>query len=137
MSIKTPEEYQKIVVDLVKDLKAKGYDHDSDHPERVNPIVVALLVSPNGEIIQSYRSEAIEGDHAEYNLFMNKMLGENHEDDTLYVSLETCNHDSRLNTKSCSEIVASAKMKKVYIGCFDPDILVKGNGYAYLKRKKD
>lgn len=126
--------YQKMVVEKVKEQKERlGFGHDVDNAEKMNPIVVALLVSESGEQIFSYRSEMIDGDHAEYNLFTNKLKGEDHSNDTLYVSLEPCNYESRLNTISCSELIVKAKIKKVYMGCFDPDIMVRGNGYSYLK----
>ncbi|MCH5180327.1 MAG: hypothetical protein J1F32_03875 [Erysipelotrichales bacterium] len=130
---------QKKVVDKIKELRKKDKtkkweNKDNDHPEKVNPYVVALLVSESGEEnIFSYRSEMLEGDHAEYNLFVNKLGGNNHSKDTLYVSLEPCSHDSRINEISCSELIVKAGIKKVYMGTFDPDILVRGNGYAYLK----
>ena len=129
----TDEQYQKKVVEKVKELKLKmDGNSDSDNPEKINPIVVALLVSPDGNEKMSYRSECLEGDHAEYNLFINKLIGENHSHDTLYVSLEPCNYDSRLNTISCSELIVKSGIKKVFIGSFDPDIIVRGNGYAFL-----
>ena len=130
----TDEQYQRKVVEKVKELKLKmDGNSDSDNPEKISPIVVALLVSPDGNEKMSYRSECLEGDHAEYNLFINKLIGENHSRDTLYVSLEPCNYDSRLNTISCSELIVKSGIKKVFIGSFDPDIIVRGNGYAFLK----
>lgn len=130
-------EYQKKVVDKTKELRKKMEGTaDLDNPEKINPLVVALLVSPDGEEIFSYRSEALDGDHAEFNLFFHKIAGEDHSRDTLFVSLEPCNHDSRLNSISCSELIVKAKIKEVFIGAFDPDILVRGNGYAYLKENK-
>ena len=127
-------EKQKKVVDKIKELrKSMEGSHDIDNKEKINPLVVALLVSPDNEEIFSYRSECFDGDHAEYNLFMNKLKGTNHSNDILFVSLEPCNHDSRINTISCSELIVKSNVKKVYMGTFDPDILVRGNGYAYLK----
>lgn len=127
-------EKQKKVVEKIKELRQKMEgSHDIDNKEKINPLVVALLVSPDNEEIFSYRSECFDGDHAEYNLFMNKLKGTNHSEDILFVSLEPCNHDSRINTISCSELIVKANIKKVYMGTFDPDILVRGNGYAYLK----
>lgn len=127
-------EKQKKVVDKIKQLrKSMEGNHDIDNKEKINPLVVALLVSPNDEEIFSYRSECFDGDHAEYNLLVNKLNGTDHSNDVLFVSLEPCNYDSRINTISCSELIVKSKIKKVYMGTFDPDILVRGNGYAYLK----
>ncbi len=127
-------EKQKKVVDKIKELrKKKEGSQDIDNKEKINPLVVALLVSPDNEEIFSYRSECFDGDHAEYNLFTKKLQGTDHSNDVLFVSLEPCNHDSRINTISCSELIVKANIKKVYMGTFDPDILVRGNGYAYLK----
>lgn len=125
--------YQREVVRMVKEIKEKrGSTKNADDNSKTDPIVAALLVSPNGNIIKSYRSEAIEGDHAEYNLFLRKLGGEDHSDDVLFVSLEPCSHDSRITTISCSELIVSAHIKKVYMGTFDPDKLVKGEGYTHL-----
>lgn len=132
----TDIEYQQKVVDEVKRIeKSMENKPDMDNREKINPLVVALLVDSDGNETFSYRSESLDGDHAEFNMFMHKQAGKDHSKDTLYVSLEPCNHESRLNNISCSELIVKARIKKVFIGCFDPDILVRGCGYAYLKEK--
>lgn len=127
--------YQQEVVDEVKrlsnDIRYQAKITDVDHPEKINPYVVALLIGENNHIL-SRRSELFNGDHAEYNLFLQKLRGEDHSSDTLFVSLEPCNHDSRLSTISCSELIVKAGIKKVYMGTFDPDPMVRGDGYCYL-----
>lgn len=129
------EEVTKEVERLTNDEKYLRKVKDLDHPEKINPFVVAILVGKT-EKVKSYRSELFNGDHAEYNLFLQKLSGEDHSDDTLFVSLEPCNHDSRLKTISCSELVVKAGIKNVYMGTFDPDPMVRGDGYAYLINNK-
>ena len=125
--------YQKEVLRMAQDIKNKRtISNNQDDDSKTDPIVTALLLGEDGNTITSYRSEMIEGDHAEYNLFMNKLGGENHSGDVLFVSLEPCSHDSRLSTISCSELIVKSHIKKVYMGTFDPDPLVKGEGYTYL-----
>lgn len=128
--------YQREVVRMVREIKEKmGSTKNADDDSKTDPVVAALLVSSDGKTIRSYRSELFEGDHAEYNLFMHKLAGENHSDDILFVSLEPCSHDSRITTISCCELINNAHIKQVYMGTFDPDKLVKGEGYTYLIEK--
>ena len=125
--------YQEMVVEEIKKLESQRHNKlNRNQEEKEDPLVVAILVSPEGKTIKSYRDECCKGDHAEFNLFMNKLNGEDHSKDTLFVSLEPCNHDSRVSTKSCSELIVEHKIKTVYMGCFDPDIRVRGDGYLYL-----
>lgn len=125
--------YQKEILKIVKGIKNKrASSKNQDDDSKTDPIVAALLLNEDGKTITSYRSEMLEGDHAEYNLFMNKLGGENHSNDILFVSLEPCSHDSRISTISCSELIVKSHIKKVYMGTFDPDPLVKGEGYTYL-----
>ncbi len=130
--IKVQEQVTAEVERLSKDTNYLSKTRDADHPEKLNPYVVAILVG-NKKSIMSYRSELFNGDHAEYNLFLQKLSGEDHSGDILFVSLEPCNHDSRLKTISCSELIVKAGIKKVYMGTFDPDPMVRGDGYAYLR----
>ena len=129
--IRIQEKVTQKVEALSKDVRYQNKTSDIDHPEKLNPFVVATLVGEKTNIT-SYRSELFNGDHAEYNLFLQKLSGEDHSDDILFVSLEPCNHDSRLKTISCSELIVKAGIKTVYMGTFDPDPMVRGDGYAYL-----
>lgn len=128
------DKYQRKVVEKVKEL-SKTVKHED---EKIQPIVYALLVYKNKEgkieTEEAYRSELFSGDHAEFNLFNRKLNGENYENAVLFVSLEPCSNESRISQISCSEIISKARIKKVYMGSFDPDNLVRGNGYVCLTK---
>ena len=51
---------------------------------------------------------------------------------TAYVSFEPCAHFGK--TPPCADAIAAAGIKRVVIGCVDPDPRVSGRGIAILKR---
>ena len=53
---------------------------------------------------------------------------------TAYVSFEPCAHFGK--TPPCANALVEARVKRVVIGCVDPDPRVSGNGIAILKRAK-
>jgi diaminohydroxyphosphoribosylaminopyrimidine deaminase/5-amino-6-(5-phosphoribosylamino)uracil reductase len=53
---------------------------------------------------------------------------------TAYVSFEPCAHFGK--TPPCANALAAAGVKRVVIGCVDPDPRVRGGGIAILKRAK-
>ena len=53
---------------------------------------------------------------------------------TAYVSFEPCAHFGK--TPPCANALAAAGVKRVVIGCVDPDPRVRGSGIAILKRAK-
>ncbi|MGB8411247.1 MAG: bifunctional diaminohydroxyphosphoribosylaminopyrimidine deaminase/5-amino-6-(5-phosphoribosylamino)uracil reductase RibD [Candidatus Binatus sp.] len=53
---------------------------------------------------------------------------------TAYVSFEPCAHFGK--TPPCANALAAAGVKRVVIGCVDPDPRVRGRGIAILKRAK-
>jgi diaminohydroxyphosphoribosylaminopyrimidine deaminase/5-amino-6-(5-phosphoribosylamino)uracil reductase len=50
---------------------------------------------------------------------------------TLYVTLEPCNHFGK--TPPCSHAIVQSGIKKVIVGCVDPNPLVSGQGIQYLR----
>lgn len=50
---------------------------------------------------------------------------------TLYVTLEPCNHFGK--TPPCSHAIVQSGIKKVIVGCEDPNPLVSGQGIQYLR----
>ena len=96
-----------------------------------NPAVGALIVR-NGEIIASgYHKRAGSG-HAEIEALAN-LGGRCRKNDTLYVTLEPCNHHGR--TPPCTEAILSSGIKKVVVGMKDPNPKVSGDGCGFLAEK--
>lgn len=81
-----------------------------------NPHVGALVVFA-GEVVGQGHHEEAGGAHAEVQAL--KEAGDRAHDGTLYVTLEPCNHEGR--TPPCTEAVIEAGIKRVVIGCKDPN----------------
>lgn len=93
-----------------------------------NPVVGAVLVSPDGVVVgQGYHAKAGEP-HAEVHAIT--MAGARARGATLYCSLEPCCHTGR--TGPCVERIADAGIAKVVAAVEDPNPLVKGRGFQYL-----
>ena len=89
-----------------------------------NPPCGAVLVAPHGEIVaQAHHTEAGEA-HAEVAAI--ELAGEGAEGSTLYVTLEPCNHEGK--TDPCVDAILKAGVKRVVVGCLDPNPHVTGGG---------
>ena len=93
-----------------------------------NPAVGAVIVR-NGEIIASGYHKKAGGSHAEVEALA-KIGGKAERDDTLYVTLEPCNHHGR--TPPCTEAIIKKGIKKVVVGMRDPNPKVTGGGCNFL-----
>lgn len=93
-----------------------------------NPRVGAVLVADNRVIGEGFHLRAGEP-HAE--VFALRQAGEAARGATLYVSLEPCSHQGR--TPPCADAVIRAGIRRVVIGCQDPNPLVAGQGIARLQ----
>jgi diaminohydroxyphosphoribosylaminopyrimidine deaminase/5-amino-6-(5-phosphoribosylamino)uracil reductase len=95
-----------------------------------NPLVGAVIVY-NGIIIGEGYHKKAGGPHAEViaiNAVKNKSLLPH---STLYVNLEPCSHYGK--TPPCANLIVSNGIKKVVIGCMDPNPAVSGKGIKILK----
>lgn len=93
-----------------------------------NPLVGAVIVK-NGKIIgEGYHAKYGEL-HAERHAFAH--LTESAENATMYVTLEPCCHYGK--QPPCVEAIVEHKIAKVYVGSDDPNEMVSGKGYAYLR----
>ena len=93
-------------------------------------MVGALLVR-KGRIIAEAWHEVFGGPHAEAMLikkFDQKFLP----DDGLYLNLEPCSHTLK-KTPPCTEMLISSGIKRVVIGCEDPNPKVAGRGVLELR----
>jgi len=95
-----------------------------------NPPVGAVVVGENGQVVASaYHTRAGE-EHAE-TVALHR-AGEAARGGTLYVTLEPCNHHGR--TPPCVDTVLRAGVRRVVIGCVDPNPNVEGGGAARLEQ---
>lgn len=93
-----------------------------------NPAVGAVIVR-NGNVIATGYHRKAGLPHAEAEA-LNK-LGGKAPGDTLYVTLEPCNHYGK--TPPCTEAILKSGLKRVVVGMNDPNPDVTGGGCKFLK----
>ncbi len=93
-----------------------------------NPLVGALVVK-NGMIVGYGYHEKAGEPHAEINAL--QKAGKQAIEATLYVNLEPCSHFGK--TPPCVEAIKKYGIKRVVAGILDPNSLVSGKGFKYLK----
>lgn len=97
-----------------------------------NPHVGCIIARPESdsyEILAEAFHEAAGQDHAEVAAL--RIAGEAARGATAYVTLEPCNHQGR--TPPCVEALVQAGIRRVVIGCSDPNPHVPGRGAEYLR----
>ncbi|MBQ9339902.1 MAG: bifunctional diaminohydroxyphosphoribosylaminopyrimidine deaminase/5-amino-6-(5-phosphoribosylamino)uracil reductase RibD [Paludibacteraceae bacterium] len=101
-----------------------------------NPMVGAVLVSAEGNVLAEGWHEKYGGPHAEVNCFRaaeaNGVSEKVMHDATLYVSLEPCSHYGK--TPPCADLVVNKGLKRVVCGMRDPNPLVAGQGIEKLRK---
>lgn len=98
-----------------------------------NPMVGAVIVNGKSEIVGEGFHLKKGQPHAEVNAINNAL--ENNADlteATLYCTLEPCCHTNKL-TPPCADLILEKKIKKVVIGCLDPNPNVAGKGVQKLR----
>jgi diaminohydroxyphosphoribosylaminopyrimidine deaminase/5-amino-6-(5-phosphoribosylamino)uracil reductase len=129
---------------LTASSKRSGDVTDADYMERAlfhaargrgrtspNPVVGAVIVSPEGVVVgQGYHERAGEA-HAEVHAL--NMAGARAQGATLYCTLEPCSHTGR--TGPCVERIAAAGVARVVAAMTDPNPLVSGRGFAFLESR--
>jgi len=93
-----------------------------------NPLVGCVVVR-DGEVVGEGWHQKFGGDHAEVEAL--KAAGENARGADLYVTLEPCCHEGK--TPPCTKAVIAAGVRRVIIGCQDPNPTVSGGGMAELE----
>ncbi|MGD8387789.1 MAG: bifunctional diaminohydroxyphosphoribosylaminopyrimidine deaminase/5-amino-6-(5-phosphoribosylamino)uracil reductase RibD [Desulfobacteraceae bacterium] len=96
-----------------------------------NPAVGAVIVRDGGVVASGYHRRA-GAPHAEVEA-LRRMEGPARPGDTLYVTLEPCNHVGR--TPPCTEAILERGIQRVVVGMRDPNPHVSGGGCAYLESK--
>ncbi len=95
---------------------------------RPNPAVGALLVK-DGRVIARGWTQAGGRPHAEAMALA--AAGAAAQGATLYVTLEPCAHDSPRGP-ACADLVSTAGLARVVVGCHDPDPRTAGKGIARI-----
>ncbi len=117
-------EYMRLALELAK--KGEGWVNP-------NPMVGALLVK-DGRIIGEGYHTSYGKLHAEREAFKD---AKNRTEDTsgadLYVTLEPCCHTGK--QPPCTEAVLNSGVKRVIVGCTDPNPVVAGRGIQILREK--
>jgi diaminohydroxyphosphoribosylaminopyrimidine deaminase/5-amino-6-(5-phosphoribosylamino)uracil reductase len=96
-----------------------------------NPAVGAVVVR-KGRVIASGFHRKAGAPHAEVEA-LSRLQGKARAGDTLYVTLEPCNHFGR--TPPCTQAILEKGVRNVVVGMRDPNPRVKGGGCRYLSRR--
>lgn len=98
-----------------------------------NPMVGAVIVSPEGKIIGEGWHALYGGPHAEVNAVNSVSPDDEHllPQSTIYVTLEPCSHYGK--TPPCSKLLIEKRFKRVVIGMKDPFKEVQGRGINMLR----
>src|SRR5688500_19320041 len=97
-----------------------------------NPLVGCIIVN-DGRIIAEGFHQQFGGPHAERVALADlASKGLPSEGATAYVTLEPCCHTNK-KTPPCVPALIDAKLKRIVIGCLDPNPAVSGNGVAQLR----
>ena len=97
-----------------------------------NPLVGAVVVSPDGIVVAQGAHLRAGGPHAE--IVALDAAGDLARGATLYCTLEPCSHTGR--TGPCVERIAAAGIARVVSAVTDPNPHVRGRGFAYLRARE-
>src|SRR5690349_1035267 len=110
------------------ELMAKAIELAQGGDPSPNPHVGAVVADGATVIGEGFHNLAGD-DHAE--IVALKTAGARAAGKTLYVTLEPCNHVGR--TAPCVDAILKSKVKRVVIGCRDPNPHVPGGGVERLR----
>jgi len=94
-----------------------------------NPPVGAVVLDRDGAVVAEAFHVQAGSEHAEVAALA--QAGEQARGGTLYVTLEPCNHEGK--TPPCVDAVLKSGVKRVVIGCIDPNPHVTGGGAQRLQ----
>ncbi len=95
-----------------------------------NPMVGAVVVDDQGQILGEGYHEQVGGPHAEVHAL--RAAGDRARDATLYCTLEPCTVRGR--TPPCAEAVVAAGIRRLVCALPDPDERVSGRGFESLRQ---
>src|SRR5579863_2929538 len=84
------------------------------------PKVGALLAVNDAILVEGFRGETAEGDHAEYVILGPKKPSTDLAEASLYTTLELCTHRGHPKIACCQRVI-EAGIKHVVIGMVDPN----------------
>ncbi|MDV7188521.1 bifunctional diaminohydroxyphosphoribosylaminopyrimidine deaminase/5-amino-6-(5-phosphoribosylamino)uracil reductase RibD [Lutibacter sp. TH_r2] len=119
--MKIHEKYIKRSIELAKNGEGLTYP---------NPMVGSVIVFDGKIIGEGWHKKAGEP-HAEVNAINSVKDKSLLKKATIYVSLEPCSHFGK--TPPCANLIVEKGIKKVVIGCLDPNIKVAGRGVKILQ----
>ena len=96
-----------------------------------NPMVGCIITGEDGIAGEGYH-EMYGQAHAEINALNSVKYPASLKKATLYVNLEPCAHQGK--TGPCTDAIIASGIKKVVVGCTDPNPQVKGKGIEQLVR---
>ncbi len=101
----------------------KGLGKTSPNP------AVGAVIARRGQVVAAGFHRKAGGAHAEVEA-LNQLRGKARRGDTLYVTLEPCNHFGR--TPPCTQAILEKGIRKLVVGMRDPNPHVTGGGCDYL-----
>jgi len=113
------EKFMKAALGFAK----KGLGKTSPNP------AVGAVIARRGQVVAAGFHRKAGGAHAEVEA-LNQIRGTARRGDTLYVTLEPCNHFGR--TPPCTQAILEKGIRKVVVGMRDPNPHVTGGGCDYL-----
>ncbi len=97
-----------------------------------NPMVGAVIVDPQGNIIGEGWHRKFGEAHAEVNAVNSVVNKSMLSQSTIYVTLEPCSHHGK--TPPCAELLVNCGFRRVVIGVTDPNERVSGRGINRLRQ---
>src|SRR5690349_20154067 len=112
------------------ELMQRALDLGAQGDPSPNPHVGAVVVKDGVIVGEAFHAE-VGGAHAE--IIALQAAGDNARGSTLYVTLEPCAHQGR--TGPCVEAIGTAGIRRVVVGCRDPNPNVIGHGVEWLQAR--
>ena len=116
------EQYMRLALALAQ----KGEGHVAPNP------LVGCVIVKDGRIIAEGWHERFGGPHAEKNALAH--CTEDPAGAALFVTMEPCCHYGK--TPPCTQAIIASGIRKVFVGCVDPNPNVAGKGIAALRQAR-